>query len=157
MNWAKTALAIVFIAVVGYLLFRPADTTGKGLLSIATPVYGFGQVSVAKGTVEGKITLTNAGEGNLTITKLDSSCGCTSASVTNNGKKGPVFGMSHGENTHPGWSTVIPPGEKAVLNIYYNPQVHAEMRGPVTRAVTIYSDDPLRPVQEVKVSANQVD
>lgn len=155
-KWAKAALALAIVTIAAYFLFRPPDTAGKGLLSVATPVYAFGQVSVAEGTAAGQVALTNRGEGPLTITRLESSCGCTSASITAGGEEGPVFGMSHGKNSYPGWSTVIPPGGEAVLNVYYNPRVHPELRGPVTRVVTIYSDDPLRPVHEVRISADQV-
>ena len=98
-NWAMAGGAVILLVIAAYLLSRPPDTTGKGVLELATKLYDFGAVSVAAGTVEAEIALVNTGEGKLTIIKLDSSCGCTSASVTNNGKEGPVFQMSaHGKN-----------------------------------------------------------
>jgi hypothetical protein len=61
----------------------------------------------------------------------------------------------HGKNPRY-WSTVIKPGEQAFLKVYYNPAVHPNERGPVTRIVTIFSDDPVKPKQEVKIKVVRI-
>ena len=154
----KVAAIILLVLAGAYLLLRRPDTSGKGLLGLGTTTYSFGEVSVSSEKVKGEIALRNTGEGILTITKLESSCGCTSASLTFNGEEGPVFSMpGHGPAPPQGWSAAILPGQAATLNVYYNPRTHPELRGPVERVVTVRSDDPRRPMQQVRVMVTQVD
>ena len=62
---------------------------------------------------------------------------------------------AHGKNPR-NWSTVIKPGEQAFLKVYYDPAVHPNERGQVTRIVWIYSDDPVKPKQEVKIKVARI-
>lgn len=156
-RWGAGALLIAVILGVSYLLFfhRPG-LAGKGVLRVANSEYNFGVISVAEGEKSARIPLINIGDGALTITRLDSSCGCTSASVENNGSEGPRFHMAgHAPNpTH--WRTVIKPGGQAFLKVYFDPRVHPNVRGSVTRIITIHSDDPRDPEQEVRIKVYQV-
>ncbi len=157
-KWIIRSIIVLLLIVAIYFLFiKKPDISGKGILRVSPDSYDFGSVSLRGGTVSAKIPLINIGEGDLTIKALDSSCGCTTASVINNGQEGPIFQMAmHGKNPR-NWKTVIKPGEQAFLKVYYNPNVHPELRGPVTRVVTILSDDPLDNQQQVKIKVNQVD
>lgn len=156
-RWGTIGLTVALLLVIGYVIFvyKPW-ASGKGVLRIAKSEYDFGIVSVAEGVKEAKILLINIGEGGLTITALDSSCGCTSASVVNNEVEGPRFSMAgHGGNRKD-WSTVIKPGEQAFLKVYYNPATHPKVRGSVTRIVTVYSDDPSNPKQQIRIKVYQI-
>ncbi len=156
-RWTKIGLAVLVVlaGIYGVFLHRP-DTAGKGVLRLAAAEHDFGLASTFRGKISTKIPIVNIGDGPLTITGLESSCGCTSARIVNNSIEGPLFGMAgHGSNPK-NWSTIIGPGEQAVLHVYYDPSVHPDLRGPVTRIVTIYSDDPLTPKQEFKIKVNQV-
>jgi hypothetical protein len=62
----------------------------------------------------------------------------------------------HGTNPV-GWSETLRPDEKAMLNVYYDPTVHPELRGPVTRMVSLYSNDPVDFKIDVTIDVNQVD
>jgi len=78
---------------------------------------------------------------------------CTSASLIYDGKESQKFGM----HTSGGfWSQTIKQGEEAQLKISYDPNVHPELRGPVTRVVTVYSNDPKYSQKEIKVYLTQV-
>jgi len=113
-----------------------------------------GDVSVRDGKVETSITIKNAGQQDLIVDSLSTSCGCTTVSVVNNGQEGPVFGAG----TLPkSWSTTIRPGETAELRIYYDPNVHKDARGPMMREVYISSNDPIDPVVKASIELNQVD
>ncbi len=112
-------------------------------------------MSVAEGTVTTLMTVKNVGKSDLIINNMDSSCGCTSARLIVDGKEGPKFSMSsHGTNPKD-WSATLAPGETAQLKVYYDPTVHRDLRGPVTRTITIFSNDPERG-KEVRISANQI-
>ena len=104
-----------------------------------------GNISLAKGIVSTEFMIKNIGESNLVIDKLSSSCGCTSASLVYQGKEGPRFYMAgHGqESPDPTWQAAIAPGDEARIKVYYDPTVHPDLTGPVTRTVSLHSNDPV--------------
>jgi hypothetical protein len=103
------------------------------------------------------MTIRNKGISDLILKNMDSSCGCTSASVIYKGVEGPKFSMAmHGTNPK-NWKQVIPAGDSAELKVYYNPNVHREMRGPFTRSIVIYSNDPKNRIKNVDISGVQTD
>ncbi len=157
-KWGTIAAVVLvaFAAIVYVLVFRFAIFSQIGTLRVAKAEHNFGFVAVQRGIVNVEIPLVNIGEGALTISKMESSCGCTRASIVNNGKEGPKFGMAGHGDSPTDWQTVINAGEQAVLKVYYNPTTHPDLRGAVTRVVTIYSDDPLNPKQEIKIQVNQI-
>jgi hypothetical protein len=156
-RWSIIGLAILLpLAIVYALFFYKPSASNRGVLKAAKLEHNFGMVSVREGIKEVKIPLINIGEGVLKITGLDSSCGCTTASIVSNDGEGPRFYMAgHGKNRKD-WSTVIKAGEQAFLKVYYNPAVHPKTRGAVSRIVTVYSDDPANPEQQVKIKVFQI-
>lgn len=157
-KWLKiSVISLVLLAGMAYLIFfRWSVVSHAGTLRIAKTEHNFGLVPVQGGAVDIEIPLVNIGEGALTITSLETSCGCTRASIVNQGKEGPTFGMAgHGSNPKD-WRTIVQPGEQAVVKIYYDPATHPDLRGPITRVVTIRSDDPTSPKQEVRIKVNQI-
>jgi hypothetical protein len=131
----------------------------RPVISVAPDAYDFGDVSQAKGTVSALFEITNTGQDDLVISKLETSCGCTSASIVFQGKEGPRFSMpGHNINERIGkWQVTIPPGEKAHLKVYYNPSVHQDFRGAAVREIYIFSNDPVDFEKKVKIELNQVD
>jgi hypothetical protein len=144
-RWSIRSVIVLLLLITGYVgyaaFLQKPDVSNKGILRVASPEYNFGTVSVRGGIVSTRIPLVNIGEGDLTITALDSSCGCTTASIINDGVEGPIFQMASQSRNPKNWHTIINLGEQAFLKVYYNPAVHPNLRGPITRIVTIYSDD----------------
>lgn len=133
----------------------PAD---RPIISISPSSKDLGEVSQKKGAVTSIFDLKNEGKKDLVINKLDTSCGCTSASIVYQGKEGPVFAMAgHGIVNPTNWQIVIPAGETAQLKVYYDPNVHKDLRGPVTREINIFSNDPLDFEKSVTIELNQTD
>jgi len=92
----------------------------------------------------------------LVIENMDTSCMCTTAKLIYQGQESPEFGMSmHGKNPK-NFELKIPAGETVQLKVYYDPNVHKDMRGSVTRSVSVYSNAPRNREIEVRISANQV-
>ncbi|NOZ83184.1 MAG: DUF1573 domain-containing protein, partial [Euryarchaeota archaeon] len=109
------------------------------------------------GEVSTDLKLRNIGDKPLVLSYIDSSCACTTASVVYEGKEGPRFTMSeHGTNPE-NWRLSIPPGDEAILRIYYNPRVHPDLRGEVRRYIELYSSDPEKPVIRVWIRVFQVE
>ncbi len=152
-----SVIALIVIVAAFYLSNRDSNLAEAAVIKIDPTVYDFRDVSVKGGVVKTVMTVKNEGGSDLVINDMESSCACTTATITKDGVEGPVFGMrSHGDNPV-GWSETLKPGESAQLNIYYNPTVHPDLRGPVTRAISLYSNDPRSKRSVVKVEVNQVD
>ncbi len=130
----------------------------RPIISITPSDYDFGDVSQAKGNVNTLFEITNIGKTDLIINKLETSCGCTSASIIYQGKEGPLFAMpGHGQKSPTNWQVVIPAGEKARLKVYYNPDMHKDFRGTAIRGIYIFSNDPINFETKVEIELNQVD
>ena len=151
------SLVLLGVAVFLYAKQEAPPAPGNGVLATPVSEYNFGYVSVKKGGVSTEVPLVNIGKEDLTITFLDTSCGCTSAQVINNGEAGPIFGMSMHGQSPTSWRTVIKPGQKASLKVYYDPYVHQDLRGPVTRVITITTNEKLHPEKQIEIKVNQVD
>lgn len=104
-----------------------------------------GTVNQSLGMVTTNFAIKNEGKSDLIIDKLSSSCGCTSASLVYKGVEGPRFYMAgHGhEDPDASWKVAIAPGDEAQVKVYYDPSVHPDLTGPVTREVSVHSNDPV--------------
>jgi hypothetical protein len=166
--------AVVVLAVGGYLLVRwlgsaaapptsPSLLTGRARPASALPalvvrpeVYDLGEVSQAAGTVTVRLQVANAGQADLLIYEMETSCGCTRAALVVNGQRGPWFGM-RGHGPWPtGWSARLRPGQEGVLVVQYDPNAHGFYRGPIDRVVLISSNDPRHPRARVRLVGVQV-
>jgi hypothetical protein len=127
-------------------------------MEIFPGVYDLGNTSVAGGVATTLVHVTNTGKKDLVINRVTTSCGCTTASfiVGEDGERSPRFGMQ-GQLEGQGWSLSLKPEEVALLRVYYAPDVHPDLRGPVTRTVTLYSNDPIDPELTFKLKLTQVD
>ena len=151
-----TILFLIILIIGGFFYWRSIPPKNAPILEIGSS-YNFGTVSQAKGSVSGTLTLSNNGNKDLIIKSMDTSCGCTTASIIYNEVEGPVFSMaSHGTNPKD-WRQIIPPGESAQLKIYYNPNVHKNMRGSVRRSVFLETNDPRNRNKEITTNVYQVD
>jgi len=158
-RWAALIVGLILL-VMGlgsYLLLSqrgPGEAIGLAdapRIEVIPRTYDFGIVSQAAGVVTTELTVENRGGEELVITGMRTSCGCTQASLIVEGEEGPLFGM---HNNPVGWRARLAPGGQAKLKVYYDPNVHP-VRGPVTRTVEIYSNDPKRPVYRVRIELYQ--
>lgn len=130
----------------------------RPIIALSPTVFDFGDVSQKKGKVFTSFALKNEGKSDLVISKLDTSCGCTFASIIFEGKQSPFFTMPGHGSENPSWEGVaIPPGNEAELKVMYDPDVHKDFRGPATREIYVYSNDPIDFEKKVTVDLNQVD
>jgi hypothetical protein len=130
----------------------------RQIIAVEPLLSDLGDVSVAAGETSTSFTVRNDGKSDLIITGMESSCGCTTVTLVLDGVESPRFGMpGHGSEMPKGWSAVLAPGKTAELKVYYDPTVHPELRGSVTRTVTVFSDDPVNFGEKVRIEANQVD
>jgi hypothetical protein len=134
----------------------PAD---RPIIAVNSESSDLGNVSQKEGIRTTFFEVKNEGKSNLIIDRLETSCGCTSGSIVYQDKEGPRFAMpGHGINEEiEDWQVSITPGDTAQLKVYYDPSVHPDFRGAVTRIVSVYSNDPIDFEKRVIIELNQVD
>lgn len=129
---------------------------GAASLTVIPPAMDLGAISQARGVVAAELAVANSGSAPLVISEMETTCGCTEASLVVDGRAGPWFGM-RGHGPWPtGWSATLPPGAQATLRVRYDPDAHGIYRGPVDRIVYIYSSDPRQPRYPVRLTGTQV-
>lgn len=97
----------------------PIPPEGPPKLVLAEHFYDFGTIP-ATNPVEHTFPVRNEGKGTLTISRVYTTCGCTTAELS---------------------SRVIPPGKVATLKVVYDPAFH-EVTGEVRRSVILEHNDP---------------
>lgn len=143
------SLAVIFI--IGILVFaRPSDNAPANIidnlapsaLAAETQNYDFGTVSMAKGLVSYKTTIKNTGAAPVTLTRLYTSCMCTTGMLEVGNKKLGPFGMpGHGGIGIIKANEMLAPGEEAVLEVTFDPAAHGPAGiGHIERVVTIETD-----------------
>lgn len=115
-----------------------------------------GTVSQNQGVITTDFEFKNVGFSDLVIYKLSSSCGCTSAAIVYEGSVGPTFTMAgHGQENPTDWKVAIKPEDSAVLQVFYDPTVHPDLEGAVTRTVSIFSNDVVEFEKKVTITLEQ--
>jgi hypothetical protein len=127
---------------------------GKGGRIEITPLeYDFGAVSISAGLVKKTYEIKNAGEGDLKINDILTSCGCTKAVLKIGDRVSPEFTMpGHGINPA-AWSETLKPGEKGELEVVFDPAFHGPQgKGEVVRVIYLSTNDSQNKKAEVKLS-----
>ncbi len=108
---------------------QPPPGTPSPAILVEPPSYDFG--TIPQELVTHSFTVRNNGDKDLVIGKITTSCGCTTAKID---KK------------------IIPPGQKATLEVIFDPIVH-DTKGKTTRTVHLETNDSRYPVKDVKIRA----
>lgn len=109
----------------------------NAVLSSDENSFNFGNVSMAAGNVSHNFKIKNTGSEALAITKIYTSCMCTSAALIKNGKNIGPFGML-GHGFIPGLNETLQPGEEVEVRAIFDPAAHGPAGlGKVYRVVTL--------------------
>ncbi|MFA4872991.1 MAG: DUF1573 domain-containing protein [Patescibacteria group bacterium] len=117
-------------------------------LLIDETVFDFGTMKLEETKVK-EIRLTNRGEKPLVINDVITSCDCTFAQFIIGGRESPRFSM----HRNPQWRGEISPRGEAVVRVTYQPSI-MPVKGRVTREVVFRTNDPLRPLVNLKFTAD---
>ena len=119
--------------------------------------YDMGTVSMASGLVRHTFEIENAGLSDLKINNIRTSCMCTTAFLKIGDYTSPEFGMP-GHGTNPlGWSKSLNPGEKAQLEVVFDPTAHGPAGvGQVARIVYLQTNDRQSGQPEFKLFFNVI-
>lgn len=124
-----------------------ANDPNRPIVEVKESNFDLGKMLV-KDTKEHDFLIKNSGQSDLTISRIATSCDCTYAYIIYGGQKSPKFTMQFNS----GWETKIKPGDTATLKVVYQPSI-MPIEGPVSRTVTVSTDDPQKPTLEFKISA----
>lgn len=107
---------------------RPEDLQKAPQLKLQNTSVDIGRIRQNQTAVQ-EVSVSNTGKKELDIRAVQGNCSCISASSA---------------------KTTLKPGESTTLRIEFSP---GDRKGNSTKAVTLYSNDPLNPVQRVTLTA----
>lgn len=139
---------LVWLGARGTVATTSVDDPDRPVATAASDTFDFGAMT-NKDIRQTTFTVTNDGRSDLVLSQVSTSCDCTYAYVTVGGEKSPKFTM-HGRSS---WSAAVAPGESATVEVVYEPAI-MPVTGPVTRQVSVATNDPARPNLDFTVTAN---
>ncbi len=128
-------LFIILTAFSVLVLAGCSTTVRSPRVSVSPSSYNFGDVVQSEGTVSTTFTVKNTGGETLTINRLSTSCGCTTAEM----------------NKDP-----LQPGESREMTVTFDPMVHPDQFGKIERVVYLQTSDPDRPEIEIDITGNVI-
>jgi hypothetical protein len=146
----KTAVGIIFgtlLLLVGVVflsgktpLSAQVETeVGAKVLIVNDAMHDWGTIGIKNGDVEHEFEIKNEGTETLKLYNISTSCMCTSAQLFQTDDKSPVFGMHDSSN----YTMEVEPGENATVKVVFDPMAHGPSGvGPITRQVTVMTNDP---------------
>ena len=109
----------------------------RGMLSVDKGSFDFGMISMANGKVAQGFAITNTGESAVTITKIYTSCMCTTVELALGDKVFGPYGMP-GHGMIPSTNAVLEPGAQGNIQVVFDPAAHGPAGiGTVTRVVYV--------------------
>ena len=115
--------------------------------------YDWGEINIDAGVVTKDFVIKNTSNGVLSLANVKTSCMCTTAQVEVESKKSPHFGM----HSNSSWVGEVAAGSKAKLTVTFDPAFHGPNGvGPISRQVSLETNDPNQPELTFNLSANVV-
>lgn len=153
------AIAVSVLIIVGAVAALGKDTSpqrvdmGRASMTIDKKFEDFGTMK-ADDERTATFTIANTSEATLRLWNIATSCDCTFATITIDGKETPEFNMPmHTKGELKNWIGEVDPQKKALLKVTYRPKV-MPVTGVVTRQVTFSTNDPNNETVEVSIKAN---
>ncbi len=144
----KTSIGIIVgILVLGGLIWiaRPDDNNtpsvqanSNGMLTVEeSSNYDFGTISMAAGNVTRIFKIRNSSSDTVVISKMYTSCMCTTATLTKGDQRFGPFGMP-GHVAVPKIDQTVNPNEEVTVEVVFDPAAHGPAGvGPIQRTITI--------------------
>lgn len=162
---SKIKIALIVLGIIGFAAVFIAlvlNSSGSNKTEVATykkedqkkPIFtvsstkiDWGEINV-KDTKSAEVEVKNSGASPLVITKMTTSCGCTSVKINYKSNETKEYNMHDPLNEN----ISIEPGDTAKLTVIYRPFI-MPVAGNVTRQIFIETNDPKTPSLEIQASA----
>jgi hypothetical protein len=152
------ALVFTFLLIVGLaaIFGNKEETIVEGVqvegLAADPDYYDLSKVPINGGIVTKEYEIENTTGKSITLKKIATSCMCTQAKVSVNGKETRFFGMEHPMDKNPPVNMELGVGKTAKVVVNFDPAAHGpEGVGPFERSVWLTFSDPAG-VKELKFS-----
>lgn len=107
-------------------------------VEIPERTFDWGNIPYSGGNATKTFTIKNTGTGVLQLSGVKTSCTCTKAQVTIDGKGSPYFSM----HSTSGWVGQVAPGKEAQLLVIFDPAFHGPSGvGSVERLISLETND----------------
>ncbi len=152
------AITIALLIGVVFLAGRTNNTAVVSSTSEAKAVaksttYDWGQIGINNGKAEATFEIENSGSADLKLYNVTTSCACTTAQLITQKGESPLFGM----HTKSDFVTPVPSGQTAKLKVVFDPLFHGPNGlGPVTRQITVATNDASNPKLVFNLSADVI-
>lgn len=138
---------ILLIAVLVFLISSKQKTQSAISYSPITgievqpPSYDLGNVAYSGGVVSREYRIKNSTGKDLKLLKIVTSCMCTTASVTIDGKQSKFYGMEMNGIANPYVNLTLTDGQEAKVDVKFDPASHGLAGlGRVSRSVELFFD-----------------
>lgn len=148
-------IVIVTLALAGFALLGASRPSGgpaslgnlvnnqsgsSGSLVVSEASYDFGTISMRRGNVQRVFTVKNTSQEAVTVTKLYTSCMCTTATLVKSEKKIGPFGMP-GHGFMPSIKETLAPQEEVEVEVIFDPAAHGPSGiGRIERLIYVEND-----------------
>lgn len=155
-----TIIAVTLFLLVGTILLA-GKMSNSAVVSATTDAkaiaksnsYDWGQIGISNGKAEATFDIENGGTTDLKLFNVTTSCACTTAQLITEKWESPLFGM----HTKSDFVTSVASGKTAKLKVVFDPLFHGPNGlGPITRTVTVVTNDQNNPILTFDLSANVV-
>lgn len=131
LNFLKIGtFAVLLLATTAFA--NAQQTTG---ITASTQFYDFGDIIQSDGPVSTTVQISNNSNQNIQINRLSTSCGCTTATMD---------------------LSDLRPDETREMEITFDPMVHPDQFGEITRVVYLQTSDPNLPELEIEITGNVI-
>jgi hypothetical protein len=133
---SATTTSLILLSLVLVIAVGCTNTASSpGQIELNASEFDFGTIPNI-GPVSETFQVRNVGQGELEITGVSTSCGCTTAEINKRS---------------------LPPGEAADLKVTYDPQAHDGATGEFMRLVYVRSNDPDIPEARLTIRVKVVE
>lgn len=148
MNDRKVIIGFILITLVIFgggvyilstTLSSPQISTSQNAKALVDQkTHDWGTIFYSGGNVSKTFTIKNIGTDVLKLTNIKTSCACTYAQLTIEGKTSPKFGM----HTTSIWAGEVAAGKEASLTVVFDPAFHGPTGvGPMERLISMQTSD----------------
>lgn len=156
MNDKKLVIGLIVITVLilgGGIYVLSASSTPpvkitssqNAKVSVDQKTFDWGNIPYSGRNATKTFTIKNTGTDVLQLTGVKTSCVCTKAQISIDGKTSPYFSM----HSTSAWVGEIAPGKEAILSVIFDPAFHGPTGvGPVERLISLQTNDSQNPSLE---------
>lgn len=118
--------------------------------------FDFKDIPYSGGNVTHEFKIKNTGDKELKIANMATSCMCTEVYLKTESGESPRFGMQ-GHSPASDWTGVLAPGQEGQVVAVFDPTAHGPSGvGPMSRILSLETNDPDHPYMEFTFSGNVI-